>query len=97
MHGKASTMTNDGEGVYAGLPSEFQRHPLPLPGHRARELPQGARRHLALGGRRDHGRSSPRAGRHGHPARGRAVPPGIDSFRARARDASQLHRHGASR
>jgi GMP synthase-like glutamine amidotransferase len=46
MHGKASTLSTDGRGVYQGLPSQFRGDPLPLAGHRtgdAAGLPGGHR------------------------------------------------------
>ena len=37
MHGKASVISTDQQGVYRDLPREFTRDPLPLAGDRARD------------------------------------------------------------
>jgi anthranilate synthase component 2 len=59
MHGKTSTITTEGKGVFAGLPS-VQRDPLPLAGDRARDAAGLPGSHAWTGRRRDHGRAPPR-------------------------------------
>ena len=83
MHGKTSVISTDQRGVYAGLPEQFTREPLPLAGDRARQPAgrAGGQRH-GRRRRRDHGRAPPRAGRHAHAAGRRAVPPRVDHQRA---------------
>ena len=39
MHGKTSPIEHDGDGVFAGLPSPLDRHPLPLAGDRPGDVP----------------------------------------------------------
>ena len=63
MHGKASTVTTDGRGLFVGPARRIQRDPLPLAGDRARQLPAGAGGHGDLGRRRDHGRAPSRGDR----------------------------------
>ena len=81
VHGKATIVAHDGRGIFAGLPEDFARGPLPLARGDAR-----ARRARGLGdrGRRrgDGGAPSRAAGRR------RTVPPrvGADAGRARHRE-----------
>ena len=78
LHGKASTITHDGLGVYAGLPAEVEvgrYHSLA-----ALEVPDELDGHLAHAGRRGDGSAPPRAA-----DRGRAVPSGERADPARAR------------
>ena len=58
LHGKASTIAHDGQGVFAGLPADGRGRPLPLP--RRDRGPGRARGHLAHRRRRGDGRA-PRA------------------------------------
>ena len=44
MHGKLSPVTHDGRGVFAGLPSPFDRDALPFAGDRARDAARRASR-----------------------------------------------------
>ena len=70
VHGKATTSTHDGRGIFAGLPEDFLAGPLPLA---RRDV--GARRARGLGDRRRRrgdGRAPPRAA-----GRRRAVPPRV--------------------
>ncbi len=83
LHGKASVVTHDGKGVYAGLPEELEAgryHSLA-----ATPNARGARRHGTHRGRRGHGREASAA-----PDRGRPVPPGERADTARAGDGPQL-------
>ena len=83
LHGKASTISHDGLGVYAGLPADVEvgrYHSLA-----ATEVPGRADRHLAHARRRGDGRAPPRAA-----DRGRAVPPRERADPARARDGEEL-------
>jgi hypothetical protein len=63
VHGKLGTMHHEGKGVFAGLPSPFAGHALPLAGRRAREPARCARGHRLARGRHDHGPAPPRASR----------------------------------
>ncbi len=83
LHGKASTISHDGLGVYAELPADVEvgrYHSLA-----ALEIPEELDRHLAHARRRGDGRAPPRA-----PDRGRAVPSGERADTARARDGEEL-------
>ena len=85
VHGKATTVTHDGRGIFAGLPHDVRGRALPL----ARG-DNGARRVRGLGHRcrrRGDGRAPPRA-----PARRRAVPPRVGADAARPRHRSELPR-----
>jgi len=80
VHGKTSTITHSGLGVFRGLPSPFvatRYHSLAI---RRATLPKCLEGHRRIRGRRNHGRAPPRARRGG-----RAVPPRVLSHRARAR------------
>ena len=83
LHGKASRVRHDGEGVFAGLPEEIEAgryHSLA-----AVERAGRARRDRAHGRRRGHGRQAPRA-----PDRGRAVPSRVGAHARRAGDGGEL-------
>jgi GMP synthase-like glutamine amidotransferase len=85
MHGKTSVITTTQQGVFAGLPKQFHRQPLPLAGDRAQHLPGRAGSDGLDRRRRDHGRAPCLAA---HP--GRAVPPRIHPHRAWPRHAEEL-------
>ena len=78
MHGKPSRIHHDNAGVFEGLPEEFtvgRYHSLyAIP----EKLPACLRSDRAISGRRDYGRAASRT-----TAGSGAVPPGIDSQRAR--------------
>jgi anthranilate synthase component 2 len=93
MHGKASTISTDGQGVYRGPARALQRDPLPLAGDRARLAAGRAARDVdaddgeIMGVRHRDWPARHAAGR-------RAVPPRIHPQRARPRDAEELPAHG---
>ncbi len=83
LHGKASSITHDGLGVYAGLPADVEvgrYHSLA-----ALDVPAELDGHLAHRRRRGDGRAPRRAA-----DRGRPVPPGERAHAARAGDGEEL-------
>ncbi len=72
IHGKASTISHDGRGIYAGLPSRDRCRALPL-ARRSRRS-RSARGDGADGRRGGHGRSPPRAADRGRPVPSRERP-----------------------
>ena len=86
IHGKASTISHDGRGIYAGLPSRIdvgRYHSLA-----AAEIPDAAGGDGADGRRGGHGCSPPRAADRGRPVPSRERPDAD-----RPRDAAHVPRH----
>ena len=90
MHGKTSTITHDGRGVFAGVAEPVHRDALPLTGRRRAIGARRARGHGRERGRARDGTAPPRA-----PDRRRAVPPRVDPHRVGARPPAQLPRRSA--
>jgi anthranilate synthase component 2 len=59
MHGKASTLSNDGRGVYKSFAFAVLGDSLPLAGHRKGHVAGVPGSHLQCRGWRDHGRAPP--------------------------------------
>ena len=92
MHGKTSSITHDGQGVFAGIATPLDRRALPLAGGRSEGLARRAGNYGADRGRRHRDGA---AASHIPDSR-RAVSPGVDHDARRAASAAEFSWRRAS-